>query len=349
MPDVTKFQCVSRKVQTTSSGIRIERAFYFEPYGAFPEVLKALQGMVKGERTLPARDPYIPNCFCNECHLTMPGGDYALTTSPSLDEARDADGKIVTSIKERSELLKEKPIAGGVGGHVVAIYRPLITARIAPEGDKKPENSFSWIDPTFMPVMKQIPWPDGMFIATGAAIFRNKSVPKEAGLPIHVPVIEFSIRQLLLEYPPWDAIGSVAGCINSDRWPEPGMAQNTLPNFVRGTLKFEAPQVVNRMDAAGRRWYEVTYNFSWLRYGDTGVHGEDGATLGPKNAVNPVTWNHVFMRPSFFGFQANKLGWYHVLRDEADGFFRLADNPLFRQSGGSLYNYTTFGHLFPTE
>ncbi len=355
MPEPTKIEIVSRRVQTTSTGMRIERAFSFEPYESFPAVLEALQGTVKqdetGEwkRTLPARDPYIKNCFCNECHLVMPGDDYALTTSKSIQVAVDKNGiKTKRSLKEKLEVEKEKPVDGGVGGHVVAIYRPLITARIAPENDTKPENAFDWIDPTFSPVLKQIPWPDGFFIITGAFAGRNKSVPRETGLPIHIPVIEFSIRQLLVGEPNWDGIDAAAGCINASDFPLKfaGFTKTTLPNMLRGQLKFEAPEVVNRMDAAGNRWYEVTYNFSWLRYGDTGVHDEEGNELP---GMQPVTWNHVFMRPSFFGFAANKLGWYHVLRDEATGFFQLADNPLFRISAGSLYNYTNFTHLFATE
>lgn len=341
---ITFLQQYDRKVHTASSGIEIQRKFYFEPYSAFPDVLEALQGKVVADdngvwkRTLPAKDSYLKNCFCNEVRVGFADSD-AMASAIDLRGAADPPPRRYSQVLDLLQTEQESTVTGAAGGVVTASYRPLITALIDPDH----ENAFDWMDPQFNVTLREVPWPDGLFIATGGAIVTNRPVPKELGSPIYVPVVEFTIRRLLVGEPPWGGIAAAAGKINRDDFPVKNLDPPTnLPTMTRGTLRFEGADVTRRFSANGETWHELTYTFSWLKYADNPVFNEKGEKLG---GLQPVTWNHVLMRPSFFGFGVNEMGWYFVGKQAAVELFDMP-NPFFRASAGSLYTYGNFSHLF---
>ncbi len=338
MPDLTFIQSIGRKTHTASDGIEIQRQFYFEPYFAFPEVLEALQGSVKKDtgiwvRTLPARDPYITNCFCNEARIDFADGD-ALASSPDISL-----GDPELSLLGRIQGQRESPTIGAAGGIVTASYRPLITA-VTEVGH---HNAFDWLDPQFQVTLREVPWPAGLFIQGDPGPLGRKSVPKELGSPIRIPVIDFTIRRLLVGEPSWSGIELAAGKINDDVFPGNFDPPTNLPSMARGTLRFDGANLLNRLSADGSTWYEIGYNFSWLNYHDSPVFDENGNEL---QGINPVTWNHVLMRPKHAGLVAfNKMGWYFVQKQALFEFLPFK-TPFFTASAGALYTYGNFSHLF---
>jgi len=299
-------QSLNRTVHVSNSGIDIERRFYIEPYSYHPEVLKTLLGsatIVKKvlSRVPPARDPWIRNCYCTEAMITLADSD-AMAGSPGLE-----DGGNNTLIK-KLENVREAPKEGSAGAFVLAHYRPLITAWEGTNpGTTHPE--FDWIDYSVTPGVRQMPWPEGLYVYHQG---NSAAVPDTVGFPFTVPVNTLSIRRMLLPEVPWEAIDAAAGCVNKNAWPPDNSAvSKRIPQSPPRTLKFENAEVTNQVDMEGNRWYEVTYTFTRI------VLLEDVLTSATGDVnPGPVTWNHVFTRPSLWGWKG-QTGWFEVFKGKA--------------------------------
>ncbi len=372
MRDLKVLQSRGREVHTAWSGMEVHRTFYFEPYEAFEEVTLILQGRTEAgadptwTRFLPAKDPYFPTLFCNEIRVSLTDPRLALSTSPDLEVGNAADGNPIVTILDKLETHHESPGEGYAGGFITAIYRPLITARITGLEAEK----FDWMDAKFNPVFKQIPWPTGLktFVALdslsaearaalaagavgligGAALLVvlaqggvDATIPPELADTITVPIFEFTIRRLLVHTPPFDAIAWCAGKLNSVDAPFPG---TTLPDFAADTLRFDGAEIEGRLDALGNQWFEIIYHFSWLNMLSHDVFGLDGLPIDRA----PVTWNHVFMRPSFLGISLSEIGWWPVVRNTDLRIFDVGIPNLLNgpATGGALYNTANFLDLF---
>ncbi len=317
----------------------------------------------------PAKDPYLPTLYCNEVRVSLTDPRLALSTSADLEVGNAADGNPIVTILDKLETNHESPGEGYAGGFITAIYRPLITALTSGTESGK----FDWMDPKFNPVFKQIPWPTGLktFVALeslsaearaamvagaagaiGAGVLAlalgqggvNGSIPSELADTITVPIFEFTIRRLLVHTPPYDAIAWCAGKLNSVTEPFPA---TNLPNFFADTLRFDGANIQNRLDALGNEWFEIIYHFSWLNMLSHDVYSTDGLKID-RNAA--VTWNHVFMRPSFFDVSLSDIGWWPVVRDVDRRIFAVPipaglglTGPA---TGGPLYSTANFLDLF---
>ncbi len=332
---MTEIASTGRVHRSSSSGMTTQRKFDVDPFKDWLEVAHAAQGSVTGSpgnwtRTLPAKDPYVETNYCNEVRVDL--------EHPDLLCSSDKLGPDGGTIKERLELTPESPTEGAAGAKLTATYRPLITSN--PDAES-PHHPFDWMNATFNPGFVQVPWPEGLFAAVkidpgaflggaGAAgvidFLAAVALPKDLALPISVPVIDFSIRRILVGEPPWETINALAGKVNAGAFPRPA---NDLPTFPAQTLLFDDVDVINRLDAKGNRWYELVYNFRWIKLYDEFVVDKDG-----NGKPDWVTWNHALMRPWWLG--AKRLGWYSVHRRE-----NLSDVPfkvnIIQLSGGPLY------------
>jgi len=309
MPQPTKIEQMNRTVHTSQSGIEIVRTFYVEPYDSHPAVLKELQGGVdvtrnadgkatSWERTAPARDTYIRNCYCTECVVNFADPD-AMASSLGLQ-----DDPALGTLLEKLEGQPEKTALGTAGAIITAHYRPLITAWKSSDPDNPDDDVWDWIDPQFVPGSRQIAWPDGLYITNGIDV---DSVPDDAGEALRIPISDFSIKRMFVGSIPWGTIDRMAGTVNAVDFPGPGGAAAGLPNFAPRTLKFMGADTPTMIDSEGERWYEITYRFRWISYYTdrlTDVLGVD--------SEGPVTWNHVFTNTSFLGWPTGRTGWYEI-------------------------------------
>ncbi len=335
-------QQTNRTQHTTNSGIEIIRTFNCEPYEAHVDVIKALQGSVAKDdnerwiRTPPSHDTYIRNCYCMETRVDFWDGD-AMASSPDIE---DGAGSILKKLEDTPE----KPTVGAAGAKITAIYRPLITAwESSSQRDPDPE-AFDWIDPTFVPGTRQLPWPGGLFIRTQLAL--TKDVPPEVSSPIEISVTTVTIRRILVGEPPWDLISAMAGSVNAKEFPGPdSRAISGLPKFHPQTLKFKNAAILNMMDASGARWYEITYTFEWIQHAT-----EELIDFGGTKESGLVTWNHVFMSPAYWLGLKGPAGWYLVWRNIGDDrlFGGKIQFNVFGAaiSAGLLHNEADFTKLF---
>ncbi|MBU0982876.1 MAG: hypothetical protein KKA42_03335 [candidate division Zixibacteria bacterium] len=332
-------QSLNRTVHVSNSGIDVERRFYIEPYSYHPEVLKALMGSVTAvkkewKRVPPARDPWIPNCYCSEAMVTLADVD-AMTSSPGLDEDGDND-----TLLKRLENVREAPADGSVGAFVHAHYRPLITAwQSDSASDVHPE--FDWMDYQSTPGVRQMPWPEGLYVFHSGL---SAQVPDTVGFPFTVPVATLTVRRMLLPEIPWDKIDAAAGCVNNKTFPpDNSNVSARIPSCPARTLKFENAQVTNQIDTEGNRWYEVTYTFTRINHYERHLI----SIIGDDNP-GPVTWNHIFLRPSCFGWKG-ATGWYECFKGEAvpiwNGPFGI-DRPGMALQHGRLHSECDFMLLF---
>ncbi len=329
----TKIQSTGRTVHTSNSGIEIIREFNVEPYAAHADVLRDLQGFVEdGKRTRPAQDPYIKSCFCTEAR-----GDLWHDEQPTTSENLAEGGQ--DTIRKLLEEHKLEPVPGTAGAKVSAHYRPLLTAWASSNPDDPDDQAFDYLEPKFTPGVRQIPWPPGLFVeADGIIGKRPFSVPQSVASPIGVSVTDFSMRRILLDTIPWDAITKLQSTLNRFDWPEENSKiAGKLPTFRAGTLKFTGADVQNMIDAAGNRWFEVTYNWQWVQHADLLIDQFGNESDGW------VTWNHVFMRPL-----TAKLAWYEVWRSEEFTAFgiNIPNIPGAAIAAGPLYGGTDFDELW---
>ena len=340
-PTVSLIQQTGRTVHTSPSGIEIIRNFYIEPYEAHTTVTKALQGSVTGGegawvRTAPARDPWIPACFCTEA-VADPVDPDAWASSGSISEQGPVIGE--PQLNTLVDILERKK-APQSGANITAHYRPMITAW---ENPFEPEYALDWLDPKIEPGVRQLPWPGGMNVKSVPGYTFN--VPAAVAAPIEVPISSVSIRRILVGSVPHGKIKAASGAINDGIFPAPGTgAAGGLPKFEKGTLKFEGADVQNMVGSDGSRWYEITYRFKWIHLPDATLI----SALGTETK-GWVTWNHILFCPSFFGLQG-KVGWYEVFRGKQrnlafDGVINI-QLPLMAVFGGRLYNETNFAPLF---
>jgi hypothetical protein len=341
LPEPNLVEQTSRTVHNSTSGIEIIRTFYVEPYAAHQTVQKALQGFVAdGERTLPAHDPYITNCFCVESRAEFADIN-AMASSPSL-EIKSETGE---DLRDKLQDTKEAPQDGTAGAIVTAHFRPLITAWESKDEDDPDDDRFDWLDPQFSPSVRQIPWPDGLFVATTfAGNVVSDNVPAEVASPLGVTVTDFSIRRTLVDKVPWKKLQSAANAVNRGFFPtidsEPS---GNLPRFEPQTLRFVGAIVENMLDVEGNRYYEITLNFEWIQLFWDKLFDRNG-----NEARGWVTWNHVFMQPWWLG--QGETGWYQVSRGKQrelpDGRKFPIDIPGFGLREGRLYNEIEFMPLF---
>ena len=339
MADPTLIEQIDRTVHTTDSGIEIVRRFYIEPYESHPEFLTILRGSVSkpGDqwiRTPPSHDPYIPNCYCNEARVDFAHED-AMASSPSIQDV----GGVRASLEDH----QEKPAEGTAGAIVTAHYRPLITAWDGE--DNLGHSRWDWLDWRIDPGVRQLPWPDGLFV-NGPLWDWPTAVPTEAGAPIAVCLHEFSIRRILVPQIPWEMIQMCAGCVNRDVFPTIPPVNQVLPTFPPRTLKFNGVTQQCMVDPNGKRWYELTYHFSWINQWDawiTDAHGNKESGW--------ITWNHVFIHPeALFGLIGEYTGWYEVTRGLPFSIgpvtVPIFGLPFLQLRGGRLYNEADFMPLF---
>jgi len=337
MADPTKIQSLDRTVHVSNSGIDIERMFSFEPYSAHPAVLKALMGSVTREgpghpwvRTPPARDPWILNCYCNDAVVTF-ADKRVMASSPDIEKGKD-------TLLKKLEDTKEKPADGTAGAIVRAHYRPLITAWDNPF---EPEKQWDWLDPTFTPGVRQMPWPEGLYIDFNGL---PAAVPDTVGFPFAVPVDDISVRRILVPEIPWVAINGAKGCVNSKTWPKAGSgAAGLFHPCPPRTLRFEGVKVINQVDSEGERWYELEIRFTKITEYAENIHSASGDD-------NPgwVTWNEIFTRPSIWGFKG-KTSWFEVYKGEAVPAWNAPvsiDYPFIAKFAGRMYSTCDFDVLF---
>ncbi len=292
----------SRVQDHTSSGMDIERVFYVEPYEAFPEVLDALLGSVKdGKITFPAVDPWVKNdgnkfvCYCNQARVEQVDPMAGVTLELDLLKT---EGELFQKLET-----KEKWLEGAPGAYITAHYRPLVVAY-----DYETPLMWKWIDPIFKTGLRQMPWPDGLFIAEKSA-GKIHTDPVEAAVasPYEIQVADFSIKQMFVETIPWDVLGMAAGAVNEGVFPDQkSAAANHLPKFASRTLKYINTDVVNMMDSKGNRWFELTHQFQWVRHVAPLLFDIDGT-----RGSGDVTWNHIYTHPSTFGLEG-PTAWYEV-------------------------------------
>jgi len=329
-----------RTHDSSSSGIDIVRTFYVDPYQEYPAVTRRLHGFVewkdgKWKRTPPAHDTYVKNCYCERTRVNFAHPDAAC----SADELSDGgkNGTIIDKIQKQKEALQE----GTAGAIITAHYRPLITAwRTTDATDTR---IWDWIDPKYVPGIRQIPWPGGMHAAVdGAGEFDTRTVPDEAAQPIAVPVSDFSVKRILVGEPPWIEEKALCESINAEEWPTAGSpaALGLGMTFPAGTLKFIDMDIVNMVDSEGGRWFEVTLNFKWLHYVSARMYDKNGK-IEPSGHV---TWNHMLMRPTGF-----PVGWYSVFLSGTRQDLGLNldwARPGMAISEGRLHHTTNFDNLF---
>lgn len=334
-----------RTVHTSHSGIEIERTFYAEPYSSHPDVLKALQGSVEKngetwERTDPAHDPWIENCYCTEAVLGFEDKE-VMAGSPSLDAAAGND------LADKLTKQKETPKEGAAGYQVIAKYRPLLTAWTGDDSDG--HSKWDWLEPKFTPGVREIPWPNGLFAETtflGDVVPDN--IPDEVGSPVGVPVHDVAIRRILVGAVPWETIAASANALNKDVFPEAGTsAADNLPAFPERTLKFTGVDILNMVDTEGNRWYELIVNFKWIN-----LWAEKLFNLGAggESEEGWVTWNHALYQPWWLG--QGDTGWYEAALGEQRriaGFNAPFDIPGFGLIGGRLHSEVNFMPLFKLE
>lgn len=302
-------QTLSRVAHATDSGIEIIREWFVEPYEAHTKVLKALLGYVSLEgdtwvRTPPAHDPFITNCYCREARAEY--------VDPAM--AASLPGLLVNNDDEIADNLNRRvDFPTGIGGaKIIAHYRPMITAfQFAEVPDKYFDAQWDFIDPKYVPGVMQLPWPDGLCAAIKAlGQLRSDNVPDSVASPLHVPVVDFSIRRVLVGQVPWHKIRSCTNGVNKEAWPSANHGcRGNLPTFPRRTLKFTGADVVNMIDSEGHRQYEITYRFQWLQMLSRDLYDENA-----NRTTGWVTWNHIFYRPWWWGPQ--KTGWYNVFISE---------------------------------
>jgi len=374
---VSTFKQINRTVHTSASGIEIVRQFYLKPYSQHPSLLEALQGTVRSEagpadpdvpdlpgplvwkRQPPAQDHWIETCYCTETRVVFPDPDVFSTADPLDKEGQGFENEL--------KLGEEFP-AGVAGCHVFAHYRPLISA--LPDGDE--DNGFErwdFVDPTFTPGFRQIPWPDGLYVKAPEAIplpmggiplalvsvvgglfaaantEQTIAIPDAAGIPYQVPINDISIRRILVGEPPWKAIAACANGVNKSVWPVAGTPlAKGLPSFPPRTLKFVNAETPSRLDSKGEWIYDVILHFEQISEWTEKLYDN-------KAHANPgwVTWNHVFVRPGRLGIN-RPTAWYEVFRGSRLEINKNVtvpfDIPGLAMDAGQLHDAVDFDILF---
>ena len=359
LPEPTTLQQWDRTDHSTSSGIEIIRTFYCEPYSSYPSVKQALQGTVTVDdagvwtRTRPARDTYIPNCYCNE--VTADFVDKrAITSSHSMElpgrNLKEMLEGAVADEPDDNNRIRETTELGVAGALIKAHYRPLITAWTRTDGSEPDElprfvpedDEWDWMDLKRVPRIRQIQWPEGLFITARdfVGLPFNENIPDSASSPLGLVIEDISIRRILVGEIPQDVIDQCANCVNREVFPAADSnARPGFPTCPARTLKFVGADTLNMMDAQGHRWYELTLNFRRIVHWSNAV-----VTAAAHFEDNWVTWNHVFMRPGL-----SPVGWYPVWlsadrRPLGVAIPSIVDD--LRLRAGPLHNEADFALLF---
>ncbi len=328
MPRPTLIQSTGRTHHTSGSGIDIIREFSVEPYAAYIGVIKELQGFIDddGKRVPPARDPYVPICYCTEAEVGL-WHEEQLTTSIDL-----ADGGQNTD-RKKLEKHPENPKEGTAGAKITAHYRPLISAVADNDSDKR----WDWLDPRVVPAQSTVPWPGGLLVrAEGLIDTQLVKIPDDAATPIPITISDVSIRRILVADPDWTGMAGMFNKINKDTFPQAGHeAAGGLPKFERGTLKYVGPTLEYNLDSEGKRWYTIIQHFQWLQVFDPVV-----LDASANQAPGWVTWNHQLMHPRI----GSPIGWYPVQK-EGTGIGNVQFLGI-NYSVGFIHDYVDFLPLF---
>ncbi len=367
---VRTFQSRGRTTHVAWDGLEIQKEFYLDPFGSAPAVVEALQGSVfqdddkQWKRRIPAIDPYYDNCFCNEARIDhIDSQKKSITISTDLEFAPGLAEAAVPNVDNYRRFMAQvntvRDIPAG-GCFITASYRPLLSAylpEILPsftEEQKQLARSpmFDWIDPQWVPGFETVPWPDGL-----AAVFRHgvtgipvlHSVPPSSAKPIVVPVIEFTIRRLLIGAVPWNTINRLNMVVNDSTWPGDNWPQVRFRKlFPKGTLRFEGAEVLEHYSPAtpGGFWFELIYHFRWLSLEDFSlVHDDTGLQRG-----RTVTWNHVLISPDAgllgsLGLTTRDAGWYHASKLDLLNWAPWLGGDTI----GPIYNLGLFDPLFDLQ
>ena len=359
LEDITSLELRSRETHTSAQGIRTDCKYHVEPYSAFPDLVRLLEGEVyqdeneQWQRRLPIYDQFFPDyCYCNETRvdaIDWRGVSYSPTLG-YVPEDRDDEDELRLKMRDALQI-RDTNLAGGA--FVTATHMPLHTAWPNPDESE----AFDFVDPTYNLTFKTIPWPDALQVAVDKF---GIGVPLPGGLsgcpvpvgiadPIALPVIEFSIRRLLVGTPRWDVMEAAAGSVNKEIWPGNNFPNMKIPRFPANTLKFDGGEVLNRCSSCSteHRHYEIILHFSWLNYFDAPVYDDHGVSGGD---MEPVTWQHVLMRPEdkYILFWGKKFGcgWYWASRMESIYPAQLLRSGLLMKHLGPLYSQVKFDNLF---
>jgi hypothetical protein len=333
-------------------------------------LLEALQGSVykneanEWKRLLPARDPYYEFCFCNEARIDHVDPEkQSISVSPELDfdivrpnvgdAPKDNHNSWMTAVNSQ----RDTP-AGGC--FITASYRPLITAFKPPAVDLKPNEpgwhaakndndspAFDWLDPQWNPTVHTLPWPTGFTFVHLKPFGFPDNLPLDAKIaqPMAMPVVEFSIRRMLVGEPPWDLIEKLANTVNQADFPS--ILNTNLPTCKKGTLRFDNMEVLEHYSSLvpGQMWFEIVYHFSWLVMTDSPVYDENGI-IDPEGTI---TWNHVFMNVEAIDASIPRdipagLQWRVVSKLGTDWIPFVPG--VGQKQLGPLYSFANFGPLF---
>jgi len=362
---IEEFESRGSTVHTHYDGREIQRTFYLKPANMAPAVVGAMQGSVavteEGvvHRLFPARDPDYPECYCNEVKVNdvdpraIAHSDSLQLSFPVLDDLEPPNRHERFMVN-----LNRIPDSPAGGCFLTASYRPLITGWQPTDEfllSSSTDQRFDWITPHFTPTVRTVPWPDGLQIGTSQTdpTLFTPTVPDEVAQPLNIPVIEFTVKRLLVDKPRFDLLNRLLNHVNLGLWPTPWPKTSFgryegIPQFPSGTLRFDSYEVIEHASPfpASPVWYELVYHFSWICIKTSPVYNEHGALSGA-NGYDNVTWNHVFMRPMIPHISIinklvpGKLGWYFVMKAKRVDWTIGAT-----QVRGPLYHSSDFDPLF---
>ena len=355
---IQNFESRGKTVHSHYDGREIRRIFHLEPYSKAPDVVEGMLGSVTREgdtanwtRHFPVQDPQYADCYCNEVRTDLiDPRACSVSGTLGLDSLKvsGAPQAAYTMFMQQVNSVPDDP-AGGC--FLTASYRPLISAyQPGYSAHEQDGRIFDWINPDFTPAVRTSPWPDGLLIAVkdpNNVPIATPGVPDEVAQPVNIPVIEFSVKRLLVGEVPYSRLNSLLNTVNQASWPVDG-SRLALPTFAKGTLRFDNYKIIKHYSRASTNgfWYELVYYFLWLSLKDKPVYGEDGELSG-ENGFHDVTWNHCLMRPrlqlpAFPDILALDLGWYFVVKTKKANWAKSE----YVSQIGPLYSFADFDPLF---
>jgi hypothetical protein len=227
-----------RDEQFADGAVTITRTFGVEPYSERGTVIDALMGGIAeygGQlvRTLPARDPWFPWCWCVDVKsklfdvLNTPGGATGLNQLTRKNYAQR--GRLVATYKS----LDRDPAAAGKNAG-----SPSNT-----EQQEKELASESWdYGSKSLTLPNQFwKWPDDKTL--------NRT---ETGVAKILPQIEFTLVRHFVARKPHKAITTMVGHVNKSKfgaWPPE-------------TLRFDGLHAERKVMSKGRPYWDLTYKFA---------------------------------------------------------------------------------------
>ena len=275
----------SRKVSAATDGLTVTRVFQCRPYAAFPSVLNSLLGgvaVVGGRlvRTLPARDPYLPLCLCQEATVEGVGafGSGAIASVPvTLATANGYDGY----------------------AQITATYKT-INGQQQQQQDQSQgpnntdQNEMDLADLSWDTSAQQLTLPnkyyDLQFSPTRTLAVAGVNATRT------LPRLSLTVNRHMVINNPTSATLQLAGRINRTAFTFGGQY------FPAETLRYESSHVSQKITNQQVKFYEVSHKFEVQGTYDvyaTGaevVNAYDGAVRTPATtATGYVGWNRIFV------------------------------------------------------